>query len=49
MRELEKVRGVLGKKIEGAPYETRLVIDGTNGWNAIHQAKEFTAAVDVTG
>lgn len=49
MRELEKVRGVLGKKIEGAPHETWLVIDGTNGQNAIRQAKEFTAAVDVTG
>ena len=49
MRELEKVRGVLGKKIDGAPHETWLVIDGTNGQNAIRQAKEFTAAVDVTG
>lgn len=49
MRELEKVRSVLGKKIEGAPHETWLVIDGTNGQNAIRQAKEFTAAVDVTG
>ena len=49
MRELEKVRSVLGKKIEGAPHETWLVIDGTNGQNAIRQAKEFTASVDVTG
>lgn len=49
MRELEKVRGVIGKKIEGGPHETWLVIDGTNGQNAIRQAKEFTAAVDVTG
>ncbi|MEL6428309.1 MAG: signal recognition particle-docking protein FtsY [Planctomycetota bacterium] len=49
MRELEKVRGVLGKKIDGAPHETWLVIDGTNGQNAIRQAKEFTAAVEVTG
>jgi fused signal recognition particle receptor len=49
MQELEKVRRVIGKKIEGAPHETWLVIDGTNGQNAIRQAKEFTAAVDVTG
>lgn len=49
MRELEKVRGVLARKIEGAPHETWLVIDGTNGQNAIRQAKEFTASVDVTG
>lgn len=49
MRELEKVRAVLGKKVEGAPHETWLVIDGTNGQNAIQQAKEFTSAVHVTG
>lgn len=49
MRELEKVSNVLGKKIEGAPHETWLVIDGTNGQNAIRQAKEFTASVNVTG
>ncbi|MEM6567995.1 MAG: signal recognition particle-docking protein FtsY [Planctomycetota bacterium] len=49
MQELEKVRRVIDKKIPGAPHETWLVIDGTNGQNAIRQAKEFTAAVDVTG
>ena len=49
MQELEKVRRVIGKKIDGAPHETWLVIDGTNGQNAIRQAKEFTQAVDVTG
>jgi len=49
MDELHKVRRVLGKRCEGAPHETLLVIDGTNGQNAITQAKEFTAAVEVTG
>ena len=49
MQELEKVRRVIEKKIPGAPHETWLVIDGTNGQNAIRQAKEFTAAVQVTG
>ncbi|QDV06480.1 Signal recognition particle receptor FtsY [Planctomycetes bacterium Poly30] len=49
MQELDKVRRVIDKKIPGAPHETWLVIDGTNGQNAIRQAKEFTAAVDVTG
>ncbi|MFT7169874.1 MAG: fused signal recognition particle receptor [Paracoccaceae bacterium] len=49
MQELDKVRRVIAKKIPGAPHETWLVIDGTNGQNAIRQAKEFTAAVDVTG
>jgi fused signal recognition particle receptor len=47
--ELEKVRRVLGKAVEGAPHETWLVIDATNGQNAIQQAREFTSAVEVTG
>ncbi|MCB9916762.1 MAG: signal recognition particle-docking protein FtsY [Planctomycetes bacterium] len=49
MAELEKVRRVLGRNVDGAPHETWLVIDGTNGQNAIAQAREFTAAVEVTG
>lgn len=49
MKELEKIRRVIAKKIPGAPHETWLVLDGTNGQNAIQQAKQFTAAVDVTG
>lgn len=49
MDELNKVRRVLGKKLDGAPHHVWLVIDGTNGQNAIEQAKHFTAAVEVTG
>ena len=49
MAELEKIHRVVGKKIEGAPHEVWLVLDGTNGQNAIQQAKLFTAAVEVTG
>ncbi len=49
MDELKKIHRVLGKKKEGAPHEVWLVIDGTNGQNAIQQAKLFTAAVEVTG
>lgn len=49
MDELEKVRRVIDKRLPGAPHETWLVLDGTNGQNAIAQAKEFTAAVQVTG
>ena len=49
MQELEKVRRVVGRCLPGAPHETWLVIDGTNGQNAIQQAREFTAHVDVTG
>lgn len=49
MSELDKVRRVIAKRLPGAPHETWLVIDGTNGQNAIQQAKQFTAAVEVTG
>jgi fused signal recognition particle receptor len=49
MAELEKIHRVVGKKVDGAPHEVWLVLDGTNGQNAIQQAKLFTAAVDVTG
>lgn len=49
MAELEKVRRVVGRNIDGAPHETWLVIDGTNGQNAIAQAREFTSSVEVTG
>lgn len=49
MAELAKVQRVVGKPVEGAPHEVWLVIDGTNGQNAIAQAQEFTASVEVTG
>jgi fused signal recognition particle receptor len=49
MRELGKIRKVLGKQIPGAPHEVLLVLDATTGQNAIAQAKVFRAAIDVTG
>jgi fused signal recognition particle receptor len=49
MRELTKIRRVLEKKIAGAPHEVLLVLDATTGQNAIQQAKQFGAAIDVTG
>lgn len=49
MRELEKITGVIGKKIEGAPHETLLVLDATTGQNAVNQAKHFKKATGVTG
>jgi fused signal recognition particle receptor len=49
MDELDKVRRIIDKRIPGAPHHTWLVIDGTNGQNAIQQAKEFTSRVAVTG
>jgi len=49
MRELEKVRNVLVKKIPGAPHEVLLVLDSTNGQNAIRQAEFFTKSIGCTG
>jgi fused signal recognition particle receptor len=49
MEELQKVRRVAGKALEGAPHETWLVIDATSGQNAIAQAQVFTQAMSVTG
>jgi fused signal recognition particle receptor len=49
MDELRKIVRVIGRKREGAPHETLLVLDGTVGQNAIHQGRQFADAVDVTG
>jgi len=49
MQELSKVQRVIQKRLPGAPHEVWLVLDGTNGQNAIQQAKQFTAHVQVTG
>ena len=49
MRELEKIRGVLGKKIPDAPHECLLVLDATTGQNALQQALHFLEAIQVTG
>lgn len=49
MQELEGVRNIADRQIPGAPHETVLVVDGTTGQNAIAQAREFNAAVPLTG
>ena len=49
MRELEKVRSVVARKIPGAPHESLLVLDATNGQNAIRQAEVFTKSIGCTG
>ncbi len=48
MDELGKIRRVIGKKIPDAPHEVLLVLDGSTGQNALEQAKQFTAATNVT-
>ncbi len=49
MEELKKVRRVLGKLDPSAPHETLLVVDATNGQNALNQAAQFQQAVGVSG
>lgn len=49
MDELKKVHRVVAKRLEGAPHEALLVLDGTVGQNAVQQAKQFAAAVPLTG
>ena len=49
MAELEKIRRVMKKALPEAPHETFLVLDATNGQNAIAQAATFKQAMDITG
>jgi fused signal recognition particle receptor len=49
MDELGKIVRVARRAREGAPDEVLLVLDGTQGQNAIVQAREFTKAANVTG
>jgi fused signal recognition particle receptor len=49
LEELKKVVRVVGKRRPGAPHESLLVLDGTVGQNAVAQAREFAAAVPLTG
>lgn len=49
MQELTKIHRVIGKKIEGAPHESLLVLDATTGQNGLSQAKNFSDATQCTG
>jgi fused signal recognition particle receptor len=49
MEELKKVRRVIAKALPGAPHATWLVLDATNGQNAIAQARAFREAVSIDG
>ena len=49
MRELEKIRRIVTKQIEGAPHEVLLVLDATSGQNAIIQAEMFKKTIQCTG
>lgn len=49
MEELKKIKRVCEKAMPGSPHETLLVIDSTNGQNALTQAKMFHETIGVTG
>jgi len=49
MDELKRVKRSLAKAMEGAPHEVLLVLDGTNGQNALAQVKAFDEAIGLTG
>ncbi|GHT60255.1 signal recognition particle receptor FtsY [Bacteroidia bacterium] len=48
MNELTKIKNVMKKVVPNAPQEVLLVLDGSTGQNAFEQAKQFTAATEVT-
>ncbi len=48
MNELTKVKRVMQKVVDDSPHDVMLVLDGSTGQNAFEQAKQFTAATDVT-
>lgn len=49
MQELEKMRRIAGREVEGAPHEVLLIMDAVTGQNGLEQARQFTKAVPVTG
>jgi fused signal recognition particle receptor len=49
MGELEKIRRVASREVEGAPHEVLLVLDATVGQNGLAQAREFMNAANVNG
>ena len=48
MNELTKIKNVMSKVIPNTPNEVLLVLDGSTGQNAFEQAKQFTAATEVS-
>lgn len=49
MEELSRIQRVMDKALPGAPHQILLVLDATNGQNAIAQAREFNAALKIDG
>jgi fused signal recognition particle receptor len=49
MTELDKIRRIAAREIEGAPHEVLLVLDATVGQNGLAQAREFMTVAGVNG
>lgn len=49
MKELEKIKKIISREVEGAPQDTLLVVDATTGQNGLSQAKAFIEATEVSG
>ncbi len=49
MNELEKVRRIAAREVEGAPHEVLIVLDATVGQNGLTQAREFMQVAGVNG
>lgn len=49
MAELEKMKRVAAREVEGAPHETLLVVDAITGQNGLEQARQFLKVAGVTG
>lgn len=48
MNELSKIKRVMQKVLPDAPHDVMLILDASTGQNALHQAKAFTDATEVT-
>lgn len=48
MEELSKIKRVMARVVPDAPHEVLLVLDGSTGQNAFEQARQFSAATQVT-
>jgi fused signal recognition particle receptor len=49
MEELKKIKRVMAKQNPAFPHEVLLILDASTGQNGIQQARQFGAAVGVTG
>src|SRR6185369_1950041 len=49
MTELDKIKRIAAREVDGAPHEVLLVLDATVGQNGLAQARQFTRVAGVNG